>query len=254
MYLDEHGSVLRRRPRERRRHGAGHELVPGRGRHGRLLRPVRAGGQPRNSPTPTSRSTLPAARRHRRYTKTYACRRNSRLNIWVDLETPDGTTGQPLADTAVSTTLRSTNGVPIIVERAMWWPADRRPGTRPTTPPGATATGTAWALAEGEVGGAARTDTYILIANTSAYAGEARVTLVLRGRHHRGADVCARGEQPHNVPVGLRVPGSRRPAFRRGRREPRWHARAARGRARHVLERGRRELGAGTNALGTRLR
>ena len=40
----------------------------------------------------------------------------SRFNIWVDLE------DARLADTAVSTTIRSTNGVPVIVERAMWWP------------------------------------------------------------------------------------------------------------------------------------
>ena len=43
--------------------------------------------------------------------------------------------------------------------------------------PGATATGTRWALAEGEVGGPQSAETYILIANTSATAGSARVTL-----------------------------------------------------------------------------
>ena len=35
---------------------------------------------------------------------------------------PDGSGNRLLANAAVSTRVRSTNGVPIIVERAMWWP------------------------------------------------------------------------------------------------------------------------------------
>jgi len=67
----------------------------------------------------------------------------------------------------------------VIVERAMWWP-----GPTPATwaeahnSVGATATGTVWALAEGEQGGTANVQTYFTIANTSAYAGQARVTLL----------------------------------------------------------------------------
>ena len=49
-------------------------------------------------------------------TKTYDVAPNSRFNIWVDYE------GAELANEAISTTVTSTNGVPIIVERAMWWP------------------------------------------------------------------------------------------------------------------------------------
>ena len=73
---------------------------------------------------------------------------NSRYTIWVNAEDPR------LADTAVSTEIRSTNGVPVIVERAMWWP-----GPTPATwfeahnSAGATQTSTLWALAEGEEGG-----------------------------------------------------------------------------------------------------
>jgi hypothetical protein len=74
----------------------------------------------------------------------------------------------------------ATNGVPIIVERTMWWPSPVMTAsfwTEAHNSAGATATGTRWALAEGEVGGAASAETYILIANTSASAGQARVTL-----------------------------------------------------------------------------
>jgi hypothetical protein len=38
-------------------------------------------------------------------------------------------------------------------------------------------TGARWALAEGEVGGPQSADTYVLIANTSAFAGSARVSV-----------------------------------------------------------------------------
>jgi hypothetical protein len=74
----------------------------------------------------------------------------------------------------------STNGVPIIVERTMWWP-----GPQVATPfwteahnsAGATETGTRWALAEGAVGTWQATQTFVLIANTSPVAGDVRVTL-----------------------------------------------------------------------------
>lgn len=113
------------------------------------------------------------------YTRTMAIPANSRQNIWVDVETPDGTTGYPLADTAVSTTIEVTNGVPIIVERAMWWPGDGNSWHEAHNSAGATVTGTTWVLAEGEVGGTRGIDTYILLANTSAQAGQAQVTLLL---------------------------------------------------------------------------
>jgi hypothetical protein len=106
--------------------------------------------------------------------KPYTVAGNSRFNIWVDFESP------ALADTAVSTTITATNGVPVIVERAMWWP-----GPTPATwfeahnSPGSTQTGTRWALADGEVlTTGPLTDTFILIANTSTFTGTARVTLL----------------------------------------------------------------------------
>jgi hypothetical protein len=105
-------------------------------------------------------------------TKTYTVAAQSRFNIWVDLE------DAALADTAVSTTLTSTNGVPIIVERTMWWPGVVATWTEAHNSPGSRETGTKWALAEGELGGAGGRETYVLIANTSAAAGTARVTLL----------------------------------------------------------------------------
>lgn len=101
--------------------------------------------------------------------KTYTVGAKSRFNIWVDLE------DAALADTAVSTTLVSS--VPVIVERAMWWPFGPANWFEAHNSAGATVTGTRWALAEGEVGGPRNTDTYVLIANTSTTPGSALVTL-----------------------------------------------------------------------------
>ena len=104
--------------------------------------------------------------------KDYTVSPNSRFTIWVDHE------DALLADTAVSTAITSTNGVGIIAERAMWWPGSPATWHEAHNSPGATSTGTAWALAEGELGGPTSLETYILIANTSPTAGEARVTLI----------------------------------------------------------------------------
>jgi uncharacterized repeat protein (TIGR01451 family) len=113
------------------------------------------------------------------HAKSYVVPANGRFTIWVDSEeVPAGSGLHPLENVAVSSTVTST--LPIVVERTMWWPG---PGiaanfwTEAHNSPGATATGTRWALAEGEVGGVDATETYILIANTSSTSGLARVTL-----------------------------------------------------------------------------
>jgi hypothetical protein len=69
----------------------------------------------------------------------------------------------------------STNGTPIVVERSMWWPQPA--WYEAHNAPGLTTTGTRWALAAGETGGGRNAETYVLIANTSASAGTARVTI-----------------------------------------------------------------------------
>ena len=71
-----------------------------------------------------------------------------------------------------------TNDVPIIVERAMWWPGPAWHEAHNS--PGTIVTGTAWALAAGMVTTAAGgwADTYVLVANTSGSDGDVRVTLL----------------------------------------------------------------------------
>jgi hypothetical protein len=131
-------------------------------------------------------------------TKRQVVRANSRFNIWVDYE------DLGLADTAVSTTIRSANGVPVIVERAMWWPQGG--WIEAHNSPGATTTGTLWALAEGEVGGARAADTYVLVANTSANAGTVKVTLLFENGTSADRTFTVAGNSRFNVNVRVEFP------------------------------------------------
>jgi VCBS repeat protein len=124
----------------------------------------------------------------------------SRRTIWVDWEHPW------LFNAAVSARLRSVNDVPFIAERSMWW-ADGG-WFEAHNSPGATSTGTRWLVSEGEVGGPDRDAMYVLLANTSAFAGQARVTLLFEGggTATRTFDVAANSR--FNVDVASMFPAS----------------------------------------------
>ncbi len=107
----------------------------------------------------------------------------SRRTIWVDHDTPDGTTGEPLAAIALSTKVEVLNAVPIIVERAMWWPGGPTTWYEAHNSPGSTVTGTLWGIAGAEVSGAPDyASAYVLIGNPSAVPADVRVTLLFDGR------------------------------------------------------------------------
>ena len=114
-------------------------------------------------------------------TRSYAVAGESRRTIYVDDE-DFGPAGRALADVAVSCAISVTNGVPIVVERSMWFPG---PAVTPLfwteahNSPGATVTATRWALADGESGGPRDTQTFLLIANTSSTAGRVHVRVLL---------------------------------------------------------------------------
>ncbi len=135
--------------------------------------------------------------------KRYQVAADSRFNIWVDYE------DARLADTAVSTTIESTNGVPVIVERSMWWPGVAGQWTEAHNAPGATATDSRWAMAQGEQGGAANHSTYILLANTSAADGDVRVTLLFDDGTTVAREFRVSGRSRFNVDVGWAFPEAR---------------------------------------------
>ena len=130
--------------------------------------------------------------------KTYNVAKNSRFNIWVDVADP------ALAQAEVSAIVESTNNVPIIVERALWWPGPTfSTWSEAHVSAGTTTTGTRWALAEGEQGGAFNTATYVLVANTSPRAGTARATLYFEdGSAPVSKDFALAASSRNNIAIG----------------------------------------------------
>jgi hypothetical protein len=111
------------------------------------------------------------------FTKTYDVRANSRLTIWVDGEEIPGQ-GRVLANVDVSTVLTSTNGVPIVAERAMWFPGPAFTPlfwTEAHVSAGVTQTATRWVVADAYEGGPNDVQSFVLIANTSDVEGSIRV-------------------------------------------------------------------------------
>jgi hypothetical protein len=93
-------------------------------------------------------------------TQQYAVRANSRYSVYVDAI-------PGLAATSVATTMTSINGVPIVVERAMYWPGGFFDYYEGHTSAGATATAPSWAFMFDDHAD----DRYVLIANTESRAG-----------------------------------------------------------------------------------
>ena len=108
-----------------------------------------------------------------RLRRTYEIGAARRYTIWVDQE------AEALANTAVSMVVESTNDVPIVVERSMWWPGDSRSWTEAHNSPGTTTTGVAWAVGDGEVATTpVAKATYYLVANPGGTAATVKVTLL----------------------------------------------------------------------------
>ncbi len=136
------------------------------------------------------------------YARTMVAPANARSGIWVDYDQIPGVPGHPLEDVALSTTVESLNGVPLVVERTMWWPGDGSTWHEAHNSSGAIETGTTWALADGEVGGSRNAQTYVLIANTSAYAGRARVTVLFEDGSSREAIYPLLAQSRANAAIG----------------------------------------------------
>jgi hypothetical protein len=109
--------------------------------------------------TATIRYLLPGGRVE---TRTHSLPAESRTTIGVNGVVPN---------TEVS--MEVTAGLPIIVERAMYWPGAAWAEAHASA--GIAATGTQWALAEGEVGGSRGFQTFVLIANPTGAAASVRL-------------------------------------------------------------------------------
>ena len=160
-------------------------------------------------PTPVDAAVEYLLSDGRTFSKRHTLAAYSRSTIWVDDETIPGLPGKPLADVAVSTTV--TASLPVVVERSMWWP-----GPAVTTnywseahnSAGSTETGTAWSVAEGEVGGSQATQTYLLIANTSTTAGNARVALLFENGDRAERTFGLLPKSRRSIDVGTEFPAA----------------------------------------------
>src|SRR5262249_1179219 len=118
----------------------------------------------------------------------------SRLTINVDFEDP------ALVDTPVSAIVESKNGVPVVAERAMWWPSPNWYEAHLSA--GATTTGTKWAVPDGLVSLFSNTETYILIANPSSTPGTVDVTTY--AFNALGGDIVS-STKTFNLPANSRI-------------------------------------------------
>jgi hypothetical protein len=117
----------------------------------------------------------------RTFTRDTVAPPQSRTTVWVDYETFPAAAGFPLIDAGeISTTAEVLNDVPIVAERAMWWPGPTAATwTEAHGSAGAASTAVRWAVAEGELrDGPGRTDTYYLVANATDAPADVRVTLL----------------------------------------------------------------------------
>jgi Tol biopolymer transport system component len=102
-------------------------------------------------------------------TQTYTVRAHSRFSVYVDAI-------PGLENTSVATTLTSTNAVPIVAERAMYWPGGFFDYYEGHSSAGSTTTALEWVVSGGATGSDAQT--FVLIANTDNVAGEATITVL----------------------------------------------------------------------------
>ena len=139
-------------------------------------------------------------------TKSYTVPANARFTVWVDDEQiPAGSGQKPLANAAVSMAVRSTNNVPVIVERTMWWPGPETTADfwyEAHNSPGSTATALRWSAADGEVGGRDGAETYVLIANPTAAPGRALVRVYSENGNTSGRYVDLPPHSRTSVAIG----------------------------------------------------
>jgi hypothetical protein len=123
---------------------------------------------------------------------------NGRLT--VNIETVDPV----LANAAVSTTVSSD--LPVIAERAMYWPGSFTEWYEAHNSFGTSAVGTKWGLAEGRIGFADGFETYILLANSSATAAQVQVTFLRENGTTVVKSYTVNPTTRFNVQVGTMVP------------------------------------------------
>jgi len=131
-------------------------------------------------------------------TKTKTIGPNARLTVNVEAEDPR------LANAAVSTTV--TSDLPVISERAMYWPGSFNEWYEAHNSFGVTDTATKWGLAEGRVGGEKGFETYILLANPGASDAAVTATFLKSDGTTLAKTYTVRATSRFNIHVNSMVP------------------------------------------------
>jgi Tol biopolymer transport system component len=149
--------------------------------------------------TPTARGGYTS------FEENYVVQPKSRRTIWTDRE-QFSIIGNALENAEFSVKATVTNDVPIVVERAMWWPGSSATWWEAHSSVGVTQAGTRWALAEGELGMGVGAETYVLIANTSELDGQARLTVYFEDGTTRTVAMNVPSRRRVTVPIAVYFP------------------------------------------------
>ena len=105
-------------------------------------------------------------------TRTHTVPAGRRITIRVVDEDP------AMMNTSFATFVSSTNSVPVVAERAMWWRAEEGHWTAGHVGVGFTEGGKKWVTADGVAATDGSSDTYALVSNTENRSGQLKVTAV----------------------------------------------------------------------------
>jgi hypothetical protein len=127
--------------------------------------------------------------------RSHVVQARSRLTIAVETE------DARLANTGVSTVVRSD--LPVVAERAMYWPGTPGQWTEAHSSPGATSDGLRWAIADARSGQEPRYQTYVLLANRhDERAAEVTITML----RDSGAPIVVQTTVPPHSRKTLHLP------------------------------------------------
>jgi hypothetical protein len=116
-----------------------------------------------------------------------------------------------LANAAFSTVV--TADVPVVSERAMYWPGDDTPFGEGHASSGLTTTALEWVLAEGRVGGPSAYTTYILLANPTSTAANVSVNFLRENGATVGKSVTVEPNSRFNIDVAAMAPELQNQSF-----------------------------------------
>jgi hypothetical protein len=102
----------------------------------------------------------------------------------------------------VSVIVQSQNAVPVVVERAMWWPGPTAvTWDEAHVSAGVTTAAARWLAAGGESGGARHASTYVLVANTGAQGAAVDIAILFEDRSPVTRSLMLEGTSRFSVDV-----------------------------------------------------